>query len=495
MKKIAVVFFLFLLTDPLWAKVYGPVRSNETLIDVARKSKPKEATLGQSMIAIYLANPDAFVNGNPHDLKKGSFLTIPEREKFLALSPAQASVALFELNQKYGTPPPSPKKRAPPRKDRLLAQKESVNKATDTPLDNGAEKNGILMPTESQGGTSEAMQQQSNQSNETLPKVEKPELNARIADNKPQLAQPDSFSPDQSLPLPNDQKVDENKSKAAPNAVRSHNKTLAKFAPWVGGASILAFLLIFHLLRRERRPEPWENIDTPEEPPIDALLVKTSKQSLEEEFRTNPDRADLALRLARQYSRFNNVNGLAKLIEIAKTNANLHSILPDLYRLGKLADPEHPVFENKPPIESPVTQAQASLEVKNLPSSEDEPKPQMFDENASKDSADAASDDIVKEESHLLTQEKEITQENRVALQNSAIEGPKEESNRVTQNSGENQEVSFNIHHLKGLTLAKLYLEKGAVKGAKVILEELARSGTSEERKEANLLLSKLIES
>jgi len=55
------------------AKVYGPVRSNETLIDVARKSKPKEATLGQSMIAIYLANPDAFVNGNPHDLKKDRF--------------------------------------------------------------------------------------------------------------------------------------------------------------------------------------------------------------------------------------------------------------------------------------------------------------------------------------------------------------------------------------------------------------------------------------
>jgi len=43
------------------------------LIQVARKFKPKEATLGQSMIAIYLANPEAFVDGNPHELKKDHF--------------------------------------------------------------------------------------------------------------------------------------------------------------------------------------------------------------------------------------------------------------------------------------------------------------------------------------------------------------------------------------------------------------------------------------
>jgi len=49
----------------------------------------------------------------------------------LALSPAQASVALFELNQKYGMPPSQ--KRAPPNKNRLLAQKESDNKKKPMP--------------------------------------------------------------------------------------------------------------------------------------------------------------------------------------------------------------------------------------------------------------------------------------------------------------------------------------------------------------------------
>ena len=81
-KKILIVaiFFAPFLAWPLWAKEYGPIRPHESLVQVARKFKPKEATLGQAIISIYLANPGAFENGNPHQLKKGTVLTIPEKE-------------------------------------------------------------------------------------------------------------------------------------------------------------------------------------------------------------------------------------------------------------------------------------------------------------------------------------------------------------------------------------------------------------------------------
>jgi FimV-like protein len=140
-------------------------------------------------------------------------------------------------------------------------------------------------------------------------------------------------------------------------------------------------------------------------------------------------------------------------------------------------------------------QIHSSLEEENLPSSEDTLKPHMLGGSVGNDFGSIAAGASVKEENNLPPQQKEITQENRISLQSGAIEWPEEESNLVTQHEEESQGVSSGIHGLKGLALAKLYLEKGAVKGAKAILEELAHSGTPEERKEANLLLSKLIES
>ncbi|NVJ60305.1 MAG: FimV family protein [Gammaproteobacteria bacterium] len=59
---------------------YGPVGEAETLWRIATGVKPANASIHQTLVALYRANPDAFVNGNIHLLKKGSTLVIPDAQ-------------------------------------------------------------------------------------------------------------------------------------------------------------------------------------------------------------------------------------------------------------------------------------------------------------------------------------------------------------------------------------------------------------------------------
>ncbi len=71
--------------------VYGPVKPNESLWNIAQKLKPDPAvTTEQMVMAIYRENPDAFLGGNVNALKAGVTLKVPDREKVMALPPRQA---------------------------------------------------------------------------------------------------------------------------------------------------------------------------------------------------------------------------------------------------------------------------------------------------------------------------------------------------------------------------------------------------------------------
>ncbi len=71
--------------------VYGPVRSNESLWNIAQKLKPDPAVTTEQMImAIYRENPDAFLGGNVNALKAGVTLKVPDRDAVMALPPRQA---------------------------------------------------------------------------------------------------------------------------------------------------------------------------------------------------------------------------------------------------------------------------------------------------------------------------------------------------------------------------------------------------------------------
>lgn len=69
---------------------YGPVKANETLWGIAAKLRPRGATMQQMMIALLQANPQAFIDGNVNQLRKGQILRVPAAEEILGIDRGEA---------------------------------------------------------------------------------------------------------------------------------------------------------------------------------------------------------------------------------------------------------------------------------------------------------------------------------------------------------------------------------------------------------------------
>jgi len=87
---------------------YGPVADGETLSEIARSTRPDEATnLNEMLLALYKANPNAFYKENINALKRGAILRIPSRDDVKASgSVAEAAAAVHEQNQAWANKTP-----------------------------------------------------------------------------------------------------------------------------------------------------------------------------------------------------------------------------------------------------------------------------------------------------------------------------------------------------------------------------------------------------
>ncbi|MDX2504451.1 MAG: FimV/HubP family polar landmark protein [Gammaproteobacteria bacterium] len=66
---------------------YGPTKRADTLWDIAKRVRPdSHVTTYQTMQALFVLNPDAFINGNIDLLKLGKTLTIPTRDEILKIN-------------------------------------------------------------------------------------------------------------------------------------------------------------------------------------------------------------------------------------------------------------------------------------------------------------------------------------------------------------------------------------------------------------------------
>lgn len=73
------------------------VRSNDTLWEIALRARPDSSvSVHQSMMALYRANPEAFINGNINRLRRGQVLRIPDASEMKSLSKSEA-VSQFAL--------------------------------------------------------------------------------------------------------------------------------------------------------------------------------------------------------------------------------------------------------------------------------------------------------------------------------------------------------------------------------------------------------------
>lgn len=90
------------------------VHSGDTLFSIARRTRYSTATLNQMLLAIYRANPDAFVGGNINRLIVGRVLAIPGREQVLSVSQGDAFREVQALLAVKPPAPPPPEVKPPP---------------------------------------------------------------------------------------------------------------------------------------------------------------------------------------------------------------------------------------------------------------------------------------------------------------------------------------------------------------------------------------------
>jgi pilus assembly protein FimV len=67
------------------------VRANDTLWEIALRARPNSSvSVHQSMMALYRANPDAFINGNINKLRRGQVLRIPDASDMTSVAKSEA---------------------------------------------------------------------------------------------------------------------------------------------------------------------------------------------------------------------------------------------------------------------------------------------------------------------------------------------------------------------------------------------------------------------
>jgi pilus assembly protein FimV len=78
------------------ADEYGPTQKNDTLWGIATSVRHQGASMEQTMIALFHANPHAFMKQNINNLRVGKILRVPDRDEVMALSAAEARAAYRE---------------------------------------------------------------------------------------------------------------------------------------------------------------------------------------------------------------------------------------------------------------------------------------------------------------------------------------------------------------------------------------------------------------
>lgn len=77
------------------------VGSGDTLWGVAERVKPAEVSVQQMMVALLEANPSVFPSGNIHAMRAGQTLDVPDTQRVLARSRAEAAAAIQAMNEAW----------------------------------------------------------------------------------------------------------------------------------------------------------------------------------------------------------------------------------------------------------------------------------------------------------------------------------------------------------------------------------------------------------
>lgn len=116
------------------------VRSGQTLSEIAAQLAPRlqGATLDQTMMALFKANPDAFASGSINYLQAGAELNQPNQALLRSISPAEAQQFVAESNARWLS-----EREAKPGNSSSSISKNAVNEAAKDRLKIGSSAEGI----------------------------------------------------------------------------------------------------------------------------------------------------------------------------------------------------------------------------------------------------------------------------------------------------------------------------------------------------------------
>lgn len=90
-----------LAIKPQYQAVYGPTVASDDIWVIANKYHTPEVTLNQVMMAIYLANPDAFIHGNINRLRLGKKIKIPTDAAIKNINAQKAATEFSRHNKAW----------------------------------------------------------------------------------------------------------------------------------------------------------------------------------------------------------------------------------------------------------------------------------------------------------------------------------------------------------------------------------------------------------
>ncbi|WP_286340069.1 FimV/HubP family polar landmark protein [Ferrimonas sp. YFM] len=110
----------------------GPTSPRDTLWRLANAHKPEGATVYQTMVALYEANPQAFNANNLNSLEKGMMLTLPDSQTILAIDPVEAKRKATQDDRQWSGKPAKPAPKAEP-KPRTQPEPQAAAPTTSQP--------------------------------------------------------------------------------------------------------------------------------------------------------------------------------------------------------------------------------------------------------------------------------------------------------------------------------------------------------------------------
>ncbi|MBT8449157.1 MAG: hypothetical protein KJO69_05680, partial [Gammaproteobacteria bacterium] len=149
------------MTEPAYdGDVYGLTTSSDTLWSIAKKVRPNSSvSVHRAMVALYDANPDAFMRGNINRLKRGAEIKIPSQQAFDQVTQREALRLIREHEESW---------RSGKAVSRRVMDASTPERDTRRPATNGDTQSGRLqLATEEQtqtgtGGSNAALTEEEN---------------------------------------------------------------------------------------------------------------------------------------------------------------------------------------------------------------------------------------------------------------------------------------------------------------------------------------------